>query len=147
MSKITKPINPLIFKTAASLAITWFDAARSSGLPAGKYVGRGDKGAKLFVQDHIEKFIPLSISYLIEMLKPTSNCNAHMREEIYTALMDPLNDPEMMAIGRTNTKKQNEQMVLKAIQDFDKNKIKFNIAPLAVPTDKPKDLKSSTSLS
>lgn len=135
------PMNPLIFKTAASFAITWFEAARSSGLPAGKYVGRGDKGAKLFVQDHLEKFLPLAISTLIEMLKPTSNCTDHMREEIHAALTDPLNDPELMLIGQ-KPKAENEKMVLDAIRKFDKNKIANINTKLVTKT----DLKNSTVL-
>ena len=121
---MTKPVvNALIFKTAATFAATWFEAALSSGLPRGKYVGRGDKPLKMFVQDHIEKFIPYTISTFIEMLKPTSNCTEHMRMEIYEALMDPFNDPDLMAIGRNNTKQQNEKIVLDAIKNFDKRKI------------------------
>lgn len=122
--KLYKPVNPLIFQTAADMAAVWFEAALSSGLKRGKYVGRGDKPIRMYVYDHLEKFIPLAISTLIEMLKPTSNCNAAMREAIYEALMDPLNDPDLMATGKNNTKAENEKMVLDAIKNFDKRKIK-----------------------
>lgn len=132
--KQVKPIDPLIFQTAGDFAAVWFDAALSSGLPRGKYVGKGDKPIKMFVADHLEKFIPLAISTLIEMLKPTSNCNTQMRERIYEALMNPVNDPELMMIGKANTKQQNEKMVLDAIKNFNKRKININ------------NLKSSTSL-
>lgn len=141
------PIDPLIFQTAADFAAVWFDTARSSGMPAGKYVGRGDRPIKQFVGDHIEKFIPMAISILIDMLKPTSNCNADMRDRIYTALMNPVNDPDMMLIGKTNTKQENEKMLLDAIRNFDKNKIgSISSLPLAPKLPTKDDLKSSTVL-
>lgn len=136
------PINPLIFQTAADFAANWFEIARSSGMPPGKYVGRGDVPVRMFVADHLEKFIPLAISILIDMLKPTSNCNNAMRDNIHQALTDPLNDPELLTLGKTKTKDENEQMVLNAIRNFDKNKIKFDVQ--SVPTKQ--DLKSSTVL-
>lgn len=118
-----KPVNPLIFQTAAEFAAQWFEVARSSGMPAGRYVGMGDKPIRLFVANHLEKFIPLAISILIEMLKPTSNCTAVMREAIYEALMDPINDGELMQLGKEKSRKEHEDLVAKAIRDFDKNKI------------------------
>lgn len=143
-------MNPLIFKTAATLAATWFEAALSSGLPRGKYVGMGDKPLKMFVEDHLEKFLPLTISYLLEMLKPHSNCNEHMRAEIYEALMDPINDPELMDMGKSKTKKEHEDLVQKAIRDFDKRKVfeTVGVKPVdAKPTNLTKnDLLGSTSL-
>lgn len=145
--KEVKPINPVIFQMAADFAAVWFDAALSSGLPRGQYVGRGDKPIRLFVANHLEKFIPMAVSIAIDMLKPTSNCNEAMRRMLYDALMDPLNDPEMMQIGKTNSKQQNEKMISDAIKNYDKNKIKTAIdAPMAAPIRKPTDLKSSTSL-
>ncbi len=145
MNKSKVPIDPLIFQTAADFAAVWVDAAFSSGLKRGKYVGRGDKPVKMFVADHIEKFIPLAISILIEMLKPTSNCSKEMRDRIYTALMNPVNDPDMMIIGKTKTRQENEKMVLDAIRNFDKNKIKNAInTETKVPTKV--DLKSTTVL-
>lgn len=145
-NKLVKPMNPLIWNTAASMCAEWFEIALSSGLPRGKYVGKGDKPIRMFVKDKIEIFVPMAISILLDMLKPTSNCTEHMRQEIYSALMDPVNDPELMDIGKNKTKNEHEKMILDAIQKFDKNKIKFEInAPLAMPS-KLKDLKASTAL-
>lgn len=145
-NKLIKPMNPLIWNTAASMAAEWFEIALSSGLKRGKYVGKGDKPIRMFVKDKIEIFVPMAISILIDMLKPTSNCSDHMREKIYEALLDPVNDPDLMATGKSKTKNEHEQMILKAIQDHDKNQMKFNaIAPLNMKKAKP-NLKSSTSL-
>lgn len=139
------PINALIFKTAASYAAVWFEAALSSGLPRGKYVGSGDKPLKMFVQDHMEKFIPLVISNFIDMLGPNSNCTEHMKEEIHKAITDPDNDTELMRMGRTNTKAQHERMIKDAITKFDQNKVKFPInAPEMSKLPTKLDLKSST---
>jgi hypothetical protein len=144
------PIDPLIFQTAADMAAVWFETALSSGLPRGKYVGRGDKPIKMFVADHLEKFIPIAISILIDMLKPTSNCNHEMRENIYAAITNPVNDPDMMLIGKKpNIKNETEQMLLRAIKNFDKNKINNNIVPQSIihnPVSVPTNLKGTTSL-
>lgn len=133
--KLVKPMNPLIWNTTAEFAAVWFEAALSSGLERGKYVGRGDKPIRMFVQDHIEKFLPMTISILIEMLKPTSNCTPHMREEIYEALMDPVNDPELMDIGRNTTKSEQEKMLERSIKDYDKRAIKGPVQPMQLKPD------------
>lgn len=148
--KETKPINPLIFQVAADLSAQWFEIALSSGMPRGKYVGRGDKPIKMFVADHLEKFIPLAISYLLEMLKPTSNIKSEiLKNEIFAALTDPLNDPELMLMGKKpSIKNETDQMILDAIRKFDKNKI-GNISTqsiLHMPTEDKLDLKSTTAL-
>lgn len=144
--KLAKPMNPLIWNTAASMCAEWFEIALSSGLPPGKYVGRGDKPIRMFVRDKIEIFVPMAISILLDMLKPTSNCTDHMRNEIYHALIDPTNDLDLMEAGKSKTKNEHEKMILDAIQKFDKNQMKFNaIAPLNVKKDKV-DLKASTAL-
>lgn len=133
------PINSLIFQTAGELAAAWVEVAfNDPNFTRGKYVGLGDKPVRMFVKDHIEKFIPLAITYLIRMLKSTSNCTEHMRREIYKALMDPINDPDLMASGRNNTQEQHENMIQKAIKDFDKRKVFTNLSS--------KDLKNSTAL-
>lgn len=151
--KEVKPVNPLIFQTAADLAAAWAEVAFSDNrFTRGKYVGRGDKPIKMFVADHLEKFLPLAISYLIEMLKPTSNMSYALKEVIHAALTDPLNDPELMLIGKkkgSELKTETEQMVLNAIRNFDKNKI-GNISTQSVihnPVKVPTNIKSSTALS
>lgn len=112
--KIVTPANPLIYKVAAEMAGVFFDAGRSSGLHS------KHKTPEAFARANIEKFLPKAVQTLIEMLKPTSNCTEHMREEIYSALMDPVNDPNLM-----QTKPQTDEMVDDAIKAYDKNQIKF----------------------
>lgn len=150
--KEVKPVNPLIFQTAADLAATFAEVALSDNrFTRGKYVGRGDKPIKMFVADHLEKFIPLAISYLLEMLKPTSNIKSEvLKQEIFAALTDPINDPELMLMGKKkDVKTETEQMVLNAIRSFDKNKI-GNISTQSIlhmpVSSQPTDLKSTTAL-
>lgn len=133
--KLIKPMNPLIWNTTAEFAAVWFEAALSSGLARGKYVGSGDRPIRMFVKDHIEKFLPMTISILIDMLKPTSNCTPHMREEIYHALMDPVNDPDLMDLGKSKPKSEHEKMIEQAIKDFDKRAIKGPTEPLNLKPD------------
>lgn len=99
MSKITKPLNPLIYSTARDMACIWFEAALSSGLtdPQNRY----NKNPRIFAVNNLEKFIPIAVKTLISMLKPTSNCTKEMREEIHAALTDPENDKELMT-GKKN---------------------------------------------
>lgn len=112
--KIVTPANKLIYKVATEMAGVFYDAGRSSGLHS------KHKTAESFARANIEKFLPKAVQTLIQMLKPTSNCTEHMRSEIYTALMDPVNDPQLM-----QTKPQTDEMVDDAIKAYDKNRLKF----------------------
>lgn len=94
--KLVKPINPLIYKVAAEMAAVFYDAGRSSGLPS------KHKTAESFARANIEKFIPKAIQNLITLLKPHSGITEHMRSTIYEALMDPVNDPNLMK-AKVNT--------------------------------------------
>lgn len=142
MAKIIKPINPLIFKTALEFAAVFYEAGRSSGLKS------KHKDAKSYAKANLEKFIPRVIQTFIQMLKPTSNMTEHQRQEIYHALVDPINDPDLMSGGKKNGLPDiNAQKLDEIIKQYDKNKIKFAIAS-SQNVGKPKlDLKGSTSLS
>lgn len=118
--KIVKPINPLIYKTAGEFAAVFFEAGRSSGMTS-KF-----KTHKGYVNKYIERFIPIAVKTLIEMLKPTSNCSEFMRMEVYEALMDPVNDPELMEGKVNGIPDYNAEMIAKAMNAFDKNQLKFN---------------------
>ncbi len=83
-------MNPLIYKVAAEMAGVFYDAGRSSGLHS------KHKTAESFARANIEKFIPKAIQTLLTMLKPNSGITDHMRSTIYEALMDPVNDPQLM---------------------------------------------------
>lgn len=119
--KIHKPINPLIYKVAGEFAATFYEAGRSSGMPS------KHKNARSYAREYIEKFIPLAVKTLLSMLKPTSNCSEHMRMEIYEALMDPVNDPELMDGKKNGLPDINAELVAKAMKAYDKNKINIPI--------------------
>ncbi len=112
--KIAKPANPLIYRTAAEFACVFYEAGRSSGMTS------KHKDAKRFAAEYMERFIPLAVKHLIEMLKPTSNITEHMRAEIHSALTDPINDPDLM---ETKVSPDfNMEMILEK-KKFDKQKI------------------------
>lgn len=88
--KIIKPLNPLIYKVAASMAAELYEVGRSQGMQS------RHKTPRAYAKANLEKFVPLAIKHLLSMLKSTSNCSEHMRQEIYKALTDPINDPNLM---------------------------------------------------
>ncbi|MEK6883499.1 MAG: hypothetical protein AABY22_27980 [Nanoarchaeota archaeon] len=90
--KIITPRSVLIEKVASSLAASWFEVGKSQGLTS------KHKTAKAYAAANLEKFIPKAVDTLLEMLKPTSNCTAEMREEIYCALLERHNDPELQSV-------------------------------------------------
>ncbi len=94
--KIVIPANPLIYRTALSYAAVFYEAGRSSGLTS-QY-----KTPEAFAKRYIERFIPMVIKNFMELLKPHSGITEHMRAEIYDALMDPVNDPNLMK-AKVNT--------------------------------------------
>lgn len=115
--KIVKPINPLIYKVAASMAAIMYETGRSQGMTS------KHKNARSYARAYIEKYIPMAVKTLIEMLKPTSNCSDFMRMEIYEALLDPVNDPELMDGKKNGLPDINAELVAKALKAYDKNKI------------------------
>lgn len=90
MTKIVKPIDPLIYKTAAEMACVFYEVGRSQGMTS------IHKGPRQYAKANLEKFVPLAIKHLIEMLKPTANTTEHMKQAIHAALTNPINDPELM---------------------------------------------------
>lgn len=142
-NKVAKPLDPLIYATARDFAATWFEAALSSGLKDIRY----NKDPRAFAVRNLEKFIPLAIKILLDMLKPTSNCNELMRRRIYEAITNPINDPDLMEDAKKPLD-SNAQMLQNAITAFNKNKVKFNINSTGTVLDnkvEKKNLKGSTS--
>lgn len=142
--KVIKPLDPLIYATARDFAAVWFEAALSSGLKDTRY----NKDPRAFAVRNLEKFLPIAISTLISMLKPTSNCNEAMRRRIYEAITNPINDPDLMENGKKPLD-SNAQMLQNAITAFNKNKVKFNINSSGTILDnkssEKKDLKGTSS--
>lgn len=119
MTKIVKPLDPLIFKIAGEFAATMYEVGRSQGMTS-KF-----KTPRAYAKANLEKFVPLAIKHLIEMLKPTSNCSEHMRQAIHAALTNPINDPDLM-----DTKVDPEiavGLISKEQRAFDKRKIQINV--------------------
>ncbi len=112
--KLAIPANPLIYKTALQYAAVFYDAGRSSGLTS-EY-----KTPEEFAKRYVERFLPMVIKNFVEMLKPQSGITKHMRDTIYEALMDPVNDPNLMT-----TKPPTDTLIDEAIANFDKNQLKF----------------------
>lgn len=94
--KLVIPANPLIYRTALQYAAIFYEAGRSSGLTS-QY-----KTPEAFAKRYIERFIPMVIKNFIELLKPHSGVSEHMKEEISAALLDPVNDPNLMK-AKVNT--------------------------------------------
>jgi hypothetical protein len=88
--KLITPINPLIYKVASNFAGIFYDAGRSTGLTSNY------KTPEAFAKKYLERFIPMAIKHLMTLLKPNSGITEHMKEEIYSALIDPVNDPRLM---------------------------------------------------
>jgi hypothetical protein len=94
--KLVVPVNMLIYRTALSYAAVFYEAGRSTGLTS-QY-----KTPEAFAKRYIERFIPMVIKNFMELLKPHSGITEHMRAEIYEALIDPVNDPNLMK-AKVNT--------------------------------------------
>ena len=112
--KIVKPANPLIYRTAAEMATVFYETGRSSGMTS-QY-----KDAKHYAAAYLERFIPVAIKHLLELLKPHSGITDHMRDEIHAALTDPINDPDLMTAKVDPT--LNAELFLEK-KKFDKQKI------------------------
>lgn len=92
MPKIIQNKHVLIETVAAELAATFYEVGRGQGLKS-KW-----PNARAYARANLEKFIPKATDILISMLGPNSNVSAEMREEIYDALMERHNDPELLKV-------------------------------------------------
>ena len=119
MSKIVKPLNPLIFKVAGSLAAEFYEIGRSQGLTS-KW-----KTPRQYANANIEKFVPKALEYLIDMLGEHSNMPQLVKQEIYEAITDPINDPDLMSgqeqLDKINAKKLDE--IVKEHERYNKDKL------------------------
>ena len=103
--KIKDPSDVIVEKTAGEFAGTFFEAARSSGM--GIITLQGQKidlrkyknDPRAFARAHIEKFIPAAVHALNEIM-----CNPKTPEDqrqiIYNALMERINDIDLMEMGK-----------------------------------------------
>ena len=118
MSKIIKPLNPLIFKVAGELACVWYEIGRGQGLTS-KW-----KTPKQYANANIEKFVPKAIEHLLDILSNPS-FPALAKAEIYDALIDPINDTDLMSgqeqLAAINAKKLDN--IVKEHERYNKEKI------------------------
>lgn len=91
-NKIVTPTHNLIEKVAIELAATWYEIGRGQGLTS------KHKTAKAYAAANLEKFIPKAVEHLLDMLGANSNATPEMKEEIYEALQERLNDPGLCEI-------------------------------------------------
>lgn len=120
--KIATPVDPLIFQVAGEMCATMYDTGRSQGMTS-KY-----KNEREYVKAYIEKYIPIAVKTLIQMLKPTSNCTEHMRQRIHEALTNPINDPDLMEGKKNGLPNINANLIAEAQRKFEKNVINLNTA-------------------
>ena len=90
MNKIATTKHVLIETIAGQLAATWYEIGKAQGLTS-KY-----PDARSYARAYLHKFIPKAVEYCLEMLKSTSNATREMKEEIYDALQERHNDPELL---------------------------------------------------
>lgn len=95
MSKLNKIIQPesiLIEKTALDMACALYEIGRSNGMTS------KHKDARSYAHANLEKFIPLAVSTLMDMIANPATPKAQ-RDAIYDALLERSNDPELSKIG------------------------------------------------
>lgn len=88
LNKILAPNSNLIERTAAELACVFYEAGRNTGLKS------KHKTARAYAKANIEKFIPKTIEYFIQMLN-NPNFPESGKQEIYKALLERHNDPSL----------------------------------------------------
>lgn len=115
--KLIEPHSILIEKTAAEFAGTFFEAARSSGMGVINLQGeridlrRYKNNPHKFARAHLEKFIPAATHSLIEIMS-RENTPASMKEQIYQAILERTNDPDLDMMGKTAGLPEFENTVL-----------------------------------
>lgn len=91
-NKLVTPSSLLIEKTALEFAAVYYEAGRSTGLTS------KHKDARSFAKANVEKFIPLAVSTLLDMLGKDS-VPQEQKDVIYDAIMERTNDKELSLIG------------------------------------------------
>src|SRR5580692_3165395 len=92
---ILSPRHTVIERTAAEMACVFYEAARSSGLKS-KF-----KNPRSWARAHFERFIPRAVQILTGMLG-RSDIPELMKQEIFEALQERINDPQVNAVLPNN---------------------------------------------
>ena len=104
--KIIQPHSVLIEQTAGQYAAIFWEACRSSGMKAGKH-----KTARSYARANLEKFIPLVVKNLIEVMsRPETPVD--MKETIYQAILERTNDEQLNEMGKLASLPEYENTVL-----------------------------------
>ena len=90
---MTRPKSVVIEHTALEMACVWYESCLSSGLLPSKK----QKTQKAWARANFQKFIPHAIEHLTSMLS-RPDINDLCKQEIYDAIMERTNDPEMVAL-------------------------------------------------
>ena len=91
-NQVVAPHSVLIEKTALDLATTYYEVGRSQGLHS------KHKDARKFAKANVEKYIPMAVKLLMDMLGNPATPN-DQKDMIYDALMERSNDPDLSDIG------------------------------------------------
>lgn len=91
-SQLITPQSLLIEQTAKKMAEAYYEIGRSQGLKS-KY-----KTHQEFAKRYLEKFIPLAVNQLIDMLA-LPHIPQDQKDMIYDALMERTNDPGLSNSG------------------------------------------------
>jgi len=90
--KIIEPHSILIEETALKFAATYYEVGRSQGLTS-KF-----KNARAFAKANVERFIPMAVQTLMDMLSNPSTPETQ-KEMIYQAFTERANDPDLSNSG------------------------------------------------
>ena len=90
--KIIEPHSILIEETALKFAATYYEVGRSQGLTS-KF-----KNARAFAKANVERFIPMAVQTLMDMLANPSTPETQ-KEMIYQAFTERANDPDLSNSG------------------------------------------------
>jgi len=102
--KIKDPSDVIVEKTAGEMAGVFYDACRSSGMTVIKLQGDNInllryKSPREFARRHIEKFIPAAVHALMEIMT-RDNTPPDQKEVIYNAIMERVNDVDLLEMGK-----------------------------------------------
>ncbi len=117
---IIPPQSVIIEKTALELAATWYETGRSQGMIS-KY-----KNARQYAKHNVETWIPKAIEILTSMLG-REDIPELMKQEIYTALMERTNAPNMEFLDDPMKAQQNKSIERHNQELIDKFKLPYEI--------------------
>lgn len=104
--KIIQPHSMLIEQTAGQYAAIFWEACRSSGMKPGRH-----KNARSYARANLEKFIPLVVKNLIEVMSRPET-SIEMKETIYQAILERTNDQQLDMMGKSAQLPEYENTVL-----------------------------------